>query len=297
MKVVLNVHAGDGPEGDDRVQQLQQALKAHALDAQVEIPNDGESLTECAERLLYAGAQTLVAAGGDGTIAALAGPCHAAGAVLGVIPMGTFNYFARAHGIPEALDDAVKTLAHTSSRPVTLGRVNDRIFLNNASIGLYPTILRAREDVYARYGRSRFAAYWSVLKTLGRRPRSMRLDITLDGVDHQMSTPLAFVAASAYQLDEFGLDGLQDHRNGSFALLIAPQVTQSAMLRTAGRLAVGLAEKGPDYMLYTARDIVIRPRLAKILVACDGEKMQMDTPLRMRQDDRPLHLIAPQETS
>ncbi len=138
MKVVLNVHAGDGPEGDDRVQQLQQALKAHALDAQVEIPNDGESLTECAERLLHAGAQTLVAAGGDGTIAALAGPCHAAGAVLGVIPMGTFNYFARAHGIPEALDDAVKTLAHTSSRPVTLGRVNDRIFLNNASIGLYP---------------------------------------------------------------------------------------------------------------------------------------------------------------
>ena len=293
MHVIVNKHAGDGPDGESRVDQLRDALDRAEVDAKVETPEGDESLTDCAERLLASGADTLVAAGGDGTIAALAGPCHTAEARLGVIPMGTFNYFARAHGIPQELDDAVQTLAAAPEQAVALGMVNDRIFLNNVSIGLYPSILREREDVYGRLGRSRAAAYWSVLKTLARRPKSLRLSVEMDGTEYELRTPLAFIAASAYQLNEFDLDGVSALSSGAFAMLIAPKVRRRALMRAAWRLAWGKAMKGPDYQLFTAHRLSIRPGKSDVLVACDGEKMTMRAPLEIRRHETPLRLIAP----
>jgi len=297
MHVIVNRHAGDGADSDSRIAQLRLAVDSAGLVADVVTPKARESLSDCAERLLDQGAETLVAAGGDGTIAALAGPCHAAGARLGVIPMGTFNYFARAHGIPQNPDHAAENLARGPEQAVALGMVNGRVFLNNVSIGLYPSILRAREDVYDRFGRSRPAAYWSVLKTLARRPGSLRLAVELDGAEHRLRTPLAFVAASAYQLEEFDLAGVEAPREGSFAMLVAPRVRRRALLRTAWRLAWGKAAKGPDYDLYTADEITIQPEKPDVLVACDGEKMQMDTPLVIKRHATPLRLIAPKADS
>jgi len=292
MHVLVNAHAGDFQTNDDRLRRLRQALRDHGIDAKLITPDDGETLEDCAERLLQNGADPLVAAGGDGTIAALAGPCYRAGTRLGIIPMGTFNYFARAHGISQDLDRAVALLAQQPERDVAPGKVNGRIFLNNLSIGVYPTILQEREDIYARYGRSRAAAYWSVLKALVRRPRSLKLRLDLDGKTQELSTPLAFIAASAYQLDEFGLDDRDALRNGQFPIFIAPQVTRRALLHTAWRLSLGKAVKGPDYRVLTARNIEITPEQSKVLVACDGEKINMDAPLRIHLPDRPLRLIA-----
>lgn len=297
IHVIVNKHAGDETDGESRVAQLGQALDAAGLVADVVTPRNNESLSECAKRLLSDGAETLVAAGGDGTIAALAGPCHCAGARLGVIPMGTFNYFARAHGIPQVVDQAVENLARGPEQAVSLGTVNGRVFLNNVSIGLYPAILRVREDVYDRLGRSRPAAYWSVLKTLAKRPRSLRLRVRLDGVGHHLRTPLVFVAASAFQLEEFGLAGVEAPREDSFAILVAPRVLRRALLRTAWRLARGKAANGPDYDLFTADDITIKPQHSDVLVACDGEKMHMDTPLVIKRHATPLRLIAPKVDS
>jgi diacylglycerol kinase family enzyme len=297
INVIVNKHAGDKPDGDSRVAQLRQALNEAGVDAKVETPKDDESLSDCADRILAYGADIIVAAGGDGTIAALAGPCHAAGARLGVIPLGTFNYFARAHGIPQKLDDAVQILAQQPEQSVALGTVNDRIFLNNVSIGLYPAILRAREDVYDRIGRSRAAAYWSVLKTLARRPKSLRLTVVMDGTEHQLRTPLAFIAASAYQLDEFALDGVDALSSGAFAILVAPKVRRRVLLRAAWRLAWGKAMKGPDYELFTAHRLSIQPEKSDVLVACDGEKISMRTPLVIRKHETPLRLIAPETDS
>ena len=207
MYVVVNVHAGDSQKSDSRLDRLKQALRDQEIEAEVLTPRDGETLQDCAERAIEDGADTLVAAGGDGTIAALAGPCHRTNTKLGIVPMGTFNYFARAHGISQELDRAVALLAQRPERDVALGTVNGRIFLNNVSIGVYPTILQEREDIYDRYGRSRIAAYWSVLKALARRPQSLKLKLKLDGATENVSTPLAFVAASAFQLDQFDLKG------------------------------------------------------------------------------------------
>jgi diacylglycerol kinase family enzyme len=81
--------------------------------------------------------------------------------------------------------------------PVPGGRgQRPNIFLNNAGVGMYPTILEQREDIYRRFGRSRIAAHWSVATTFLRFYRLLSIKVTVDGQDIRKRTPLAFIARS-----------------------------------------------------------------------------------------------------
>ncbi len=64
---------------------------------------------------------------------------------MGVLPQGTFNYFVRTHGIPTNAADAAQALLYSVPAPVQVGLINDRVFLVNASLGLYPELLQDRE--------------------------------------------------------------------------------------------------------------------------------------------------------
>ena len=88
----------------------------------------------------------VVAAGGDGTINAVAQAAHDAGCLMGVLPQGTFNYFGRTHGIPAETTEATRALLNSCAEPVQVGLVNDHVFLVNASLGLYPPMLEDREE-------------------------------------------------------------------------------------------------------------------------------------------------------
>ncbi|HSN80882.1 MAG TPA: diacylglycerol kinase family protein, partial [Rhodoferax sp.] len=73
-------------------------------------------------------------ADGDGTLNTVAQAAHAVGCAMGVVPQGTFNYFARTHGIPVDPREAVRLLLHAAPQPVQVDGVNDRVFLVNASL-------------------------------------------------------------------------------------------------------------------------------------------------------------------
>jgi diacylglycerol kinase family enzyme len=108
----------------------------------------------------------VVAVGGDGTLNTVAQAAHAAGCAMGVVPQGTFNYFARTHGIPVDPTEAVRLLLRSAPVPVQVAGVNERLFLVNASLGLYPDLLEDREAYKARFGRSRWVAFVAACATL-----------------------------------------------------------------------------------------------------------------------------------
>ena len=294
LAIIVNNKSGDGPEGPAREQALGDALAAQGVEATIHSTRKGEEIGSLADRLVREGARALVAAGGDGTIAAVAGTCHAAGVPLGIIPLGTFNYFARSHAIPQDVDGAVAILKAAQTREISLAAINDQLFLNNASIGLYPAILDLREDIYARYGRSRAMAYWSVIKALMALPLAQRLRLEVDGETRTVRTPLAFAAVSAYQLDEFGIEGADAVRKGKIALLLAKPEGRLALVRSAWRVARRKPRKDMDFDLITAENIVLRPPRRRPLVARDGEKSRMRAPLHVRRLDKPLTLFVPQ---
>ncbi|RZJ07373.1 MAG: diacylglycerol kinase, partial [Rubrivivax sp.] len=121
----------------------------------------------------------VVAAGGDGTINAVAQAVLGSGCRFGVLPRGTFNYFARTHGIPSELDGALRVLLNDSAVPVQVGQLNGHLFLVNASLGLYPQLLEDREAWKQQFGRSRWVALAAGIATLLRGHRSLRLTIEL----------------------------------------------------------------------------------------------------------------------
>ncbi|HWS70638.1 MAG TPA: diacylglycerol kinase family protein, partial [Thermoanaerobaculia bacterium] len=88
-----------------------------------------------------------IAAGGDGTINHVMQPLvHADGAILGVIPVGTYNHFAKDLGIPLPWREALEVVLTGATRQIDAARVNDRFFVNNVSMGLYPELVAKREE-------------------------------------------------------------------------------------------------------------------------------------------------------
>ena len=256
----------------------------------VEIGDDGP--VRAAERAADDGATCLVAAGGDGTIAAVAGVAVDRGLELGVIAGGTFNYFARGYDIPEDPHDVARLILTGTARPVDVGVAGDRVFLNNLSLGIYPVILKEREEVYGRFGRSRVAAYWSVVKVFARFQRPKRLTLEMEGETERLKTPLLFVARSAFQLQTFELDGADCVAGGNLAIFAAPSGGRWQMFRSAWRLVRKVMTPGLDFRLYCTDDVTIGGP-ASALVACDGEKYRSPLPLRVFVRRGALKLIAP----
>lgn len=249
-----------------------------------------------AKRALQDGFRILVAAGGDGTVAGVAHALAGTDVALAVLPLGTFNYFARGLGMPEDPENAAKAILEGSAHDIAVGTLNGRVFLNNVSIGLYPAILEEREATYARYGRYRILAHIASLRTILRFQRPYRMDILQDETRHRIRTPMLFVARSAYQLDQFGLEGARAISDDRFALFLAHQQTRIGFLRLAWKLIRRKVDHGRDVIVSTPRRIAATvPGRRRIAVALDGEKLKMRLPLRIEIADHQLQVIVPPE--
>lgn len=240
----------------------------------------------------------VVAAGGDGTVSAIAAEVIGTGIPLAVLPLGTFNYFARGLGYSEDPETAARQILAGAPHSIRVGSVNGTPFLNNASLGLYPHVLREREQTYQRWGRHRLAAHWSVVRSFVqfRRP----LSITLDrgrGPETRESA-LVFVARSAYQLERFGLEGGETISDDAFAVLIARATTRGELARVIALLTARQAKEGRDYDMLRASDMTITLHgRQQALLAHDGEKRVERSPFRFRMDPRPLTVILPGEAA
>jgi hypothetical protein len=167
----------------------------------------------------------VVAAGGDGTLNAVARATLGTGCPYGVIPQGTFNYFARTHGIPTDTAEAARALLAAEVVPVPVGSVNDRIFLVNASLGLYPEALDLREEQEERHGRSRPVALWATVLTVLRGHRPMRIRMESEGGLVERSTLTLFVGLNRLQLEQMGWDGAEVEEGRLAAIVLEPVST------------------------------------------------------------------------
>jgi diacylglycerol kinase family enzyme len=146
----------------------------------------------------------IVSVGGDGTLNAAAQAAMNHGCVLGVVPQGTFNVFAREHGIPLGPAEAARLLIDGEPRSVRIGSVNQFVFLVNASLGLYPKLLADREQAKRKLGRKRWVAVLAALKTLAQWHAKLALEGELDGRPVRALTASVFVSNNRLQLETAG---------------------------------------------------------------------------------------------
>lgn len=296
--IVLN--AGSGHlETEQRIATIREVMDAAGRVCHLEVVERPERLEDIAREMAaraVADGGVLVAAGGDGTINTVAHQAVLAGCLFGVLPQGTFNYFGRTHGIPEDLAEAVHALLHARVRPVQIGMLNNKIFLVNASVGLYPALLEEREHDKREYGRSRFVAFLSALKMALRPHRHLRITLELDGKEKRLRTTTLFVGNNRLQMEQVGMDDLTAAVEDGQLVALAPKpMGKFGLLGLLVRGAFGKLGAGDDVIAFAFRRMTVRtPSLygrRQLKVAADGEVSKMATPFEFRVLEGRLKLL------
>lgn len=254
---------------------------------------EGQTFADAVKQALADGFTTIVAAGGDGTVTGIAQALIGTGANLAILPLGTFNFVSRGLGLSEDPEAAARAILAGHPHRISVGMVNDQLFLNNVSLGLYPRILSEREAMYARYGRFRILAYWTVLATIIRAQRTPRMTIETEDGTRSLRTPLIFIARSAYQLERFGLSGADIISDDRFAVFVARSGTRWHLIKLAFHLARKRLVAGTDVELFSAHSLTIRTPRRRPRVAFDGEKRRMLAPLKFEIRPDALSIIIP----
>lgn len=291
------INAGSGARHASEIQPKIAALLGAADRAHRFLPAHGGGVVAAARQAVALAREqqgVVVAAGGDGTINAVAQAVIGAGLPFAVLPQGTFNYFGRTHGIPQETEAAVRALLSAELRPVQAGLVNDRLFLVNASLGLYPTLLEDREAYKRQLGRSRPVALLAGLVTLLRERRQLDLCIELEGETLCLRTPTLFVGNNRLQLDQIGIAEAPALEAGRLVAIMLRPIRGLSMLGLLLRGALGRLGEAETVTSFCLRQLTVRtPRQRRIKVAADGEVFHLRSPLQFRVAPQPLLLMVP----
>ncbi len=299
--IVLNAASGSGDAGSAR-DIISQVLTAGSQPHEFLVAEQPRALPDLVRRasdlsVRHSGA--VVVAGGDGTINAAVQAALPAGRPFGIIPQGTFNYTTRTHGIPSDTAAATQALLTAQLKPVQVGMVNDRVFVVNASVGLYSRLLEERETHKRRLGRYRAVAFASGMLALMREHRQLDLVIEHDEQRELVQTCALFVGNNALQLERAGLPEVEDVLHRQLAAVIVKSVPRHSLLWLAARGALGQLGGAQNVRDFSFRRMSVRPvgRGANrpIKVAMDGEVRWLEPPLTFSVAKQPLFLMTPKE--
>jgi diacylglycerol kinase family enzyme len=258
--LIVNPRSGEGADAAELlVQAERRGIATHVLGE----GDDPGTLAREAE-------PPLGIAGGDGSLAQVAEVALERDVPFVVVPSGTRNHFARDLGLDP--DDPVAALDAFagSERRVDVGLANDRLFLNNVSLGLYARLVHRRESHRRR--RELFARL-RALGLLARRPKS--LGITIDG--RAVEARVVLVANNAYNLDLFSIGERERLDEGLLHLYVAH-----------GWLRGSWDDE-------TGERFTIDAAAGRIRAAVDGEPEELETPLRFEIRPQALRVLLPQQ--
>ncbi len=254
---------------------------------------EGSQLTAAAREGVARGERVVVAGGGDGAIGAVAAAVADSPATLGVLPLGTFNHFAKDLGIPLDLREAVRVLLAGRTVSIDAGDVNGRVFVNNASLGVYPRIVEGRRTL-RRLGWNKWTAFaWAVAASLRRYPYlSVRVEAA--GARVLRTTPFVFIGNNEYEVEGLRLGARARLDGGELWLYVAPhRASRWALMRLALRAILGRLRQERDFYAAPSAEIWVETRRKRIRVALDGELTVLESPLHFRVRRQALRVIAP----
>jgi diacylglycerol kinase family enzyme len=288
---ILNCKAGSQVEAGVRAY-LERLTVEHRGEVSI-VCSGGEDLENLARQASKTGG-VVAAGGGDGTVSAVAAALVDSDAVLGVLPLGTLNHFAKDMRIPLDLEHAVSTLFTGAEVPIDVGEVNGRIFLNNSSIGFYPQIVREREQ-QQRLGDPKWLAFAHAVAHVARHGITLhvRFDDGRKGA-HPIETPFVFVGNNPYNVTGLEIGTRARLDCGTLWLCAAPHASRAKLLRLALGALVGWVDTAA-LIRSEVKTVHIHARRSYLLVARDGEVDVMQTPLHYRVRPQALRVLVPRK--
>lgn len=264
-----------------------QAGLSAVIDARSDVPIDDRIAAAMAST-----ADIIVAAGGDGTITALAGTVAGTDKSLAILPLGTVNALAKDLNIPLDIKQAVAALAAGQEQLIDVGEVNGRIFLHKVVVGVIPAVaagrefIRGRRDLTAKLGFLRYFA-----RRLARARRMAVVIKTPDGATRIERVQAMAVASNAYDegLGQFFSRSSLDR--GTLTLYTLRHLTLRDVLRLTAEMLLGTWRNDEALSIESVDSVTIDTRKTLLKVMFDGEVETLHTPLEFSIRKQALSVI------
>jgi diacylglycerol kinase family enzyme len=224
------------------------------------------------------GQKLFIAAGGDGTINHVLQPLVNSEATLAVIPIGTYNHFARDLGIPLPWREALDVAMRGATRQIDCGRINHRFFVNNVSLGLYPELVISREEKGRDYPRWK-ARLYAVYATLLKFPH---VSFAVETANHReaIRTHLFLVSNNSYDLSRIGIEPSRTMLDeGRLSVYWLPHVPRFELMKFVAHYLRGNVRHTPGFRSFRTKQMKLYSPKPQLRVGMDGEVFEMETPV------------------
>ena len=266
--------------GEKLVPMLTAAFKAAGAGAEIE-PLDGEDIPDAIKKAAKQG--RVVVAGGDGTVSCAAQQLAGSDAELALLPLGTLNHLARDLGLPTDLEEAAKVAATGKATAIDVAEVNGQVFVNNASIGLYPLMVREREGLQDTKGWPKWLSTIPAAYAALERFPHHRLRVDLGKGERAIVTPLLFVGNNTYSLDAGELGQRASLTDGKLSVYAVAHRSRAKLLWFAARALIGRARHDVDFVtLGECETLTVWSSGDSIEIALDGEVQRIGSPLEFK---------------
>jgi diacylglycerol kinase family enzyme len=292
IAVIVNPRSGSANLGSIR-DELAGLFAAHDLAPAFHLLQAGEHAADAARKAVREGCRIVVAAGGDGTIGAAASAVAGSDAVLGVLPMGTFNHFAKDLGIPVDPAGAVGVIARGRAIAVDIAEVNGHIFINNSSLGIYPNIVTVRERQRRRHGRSKWLAFAHATLQVLRRSPFLRVRVSAAGESTVHQTPFVFVGNNEYKMEGLEIGTRTSIDQGRLFVYVAAPISRAGLVWMALSALFRHLDSKRTLSIFCVADTWIETRRRHVRVSTDGEVQRLTAPLHYRILPGALRVLAP----
>jgi YegS/Rv2252/BmrU family lipid kinase len=294
MAIVVLLNRGGGAvAANPKIgEKVAKALHDAGVDAEVELIAGGDCAVRC-RAIAERGEELVVVGGGDGTISAAASALVGTETLLGILPLGTLNHFARDLGIPTKLDDAAKLIAERPQRRVDVAEMSGRIFINNSVIGLYPLLVLDRDSQRKRLGRRKAPAMIiASIRTLVRFGHQ-RLTLTVNDREAQIDTPMLFVGNNEYRTDFAAAGQRESLDDGRLCILVMRKKTRRGFIAASVRALFNRSRADDMVRLDDAERLRVASRKRLLAVSLDGEVVRAEPPLDYKIRKKALGVVAP----
>lgn len=269
MKVVLvyNPRSGTAPSIHDLRRYFKQADVSIGVEIKLE-----DGFEKKLKRHLRA-KQVVAAVGGDGTMSTLVNLMQDTNAILAPLPGGTLNHFTKDLGIEQDIEQAIKKLSSSQPNAVDYAMVNDRVFVNNSSIGLYPSSLQARAHIEDKLGKWPAAVIGSIRAWI----RFRRYQLTVGG--QEITTPFIFIGNNDYHVDRPTNVGRKHLNKGVLSIYAVTAKTRWDVIKLIGKALGNKLTDVPEIQSWKTTEVTIHSNHESLRIAYDGEYTRLKTPL------------------
>lgn len=235
----------------------------------------------------------MIAAGGDGTISSAAAIAHRTGKVLGILPAGTMNLFARALGVPPDIRKALHAVAWGSVGQVDLATANSQPFVHQFGVGIHARLVRIRNGMTYSSRVGKMLASLRAIAAAALNPP--RFEVEFEDDSGRQKRIVSGIAVSNNPLDDGPVPVAQRLDTGRLGIYFAGTVTTGELISLVIDVLIGRWRANPQVTELESESLILHfpKRKREVYAVIDGELIELERDVELTILPQALSVIFP----